>query len=131
APDSNAEQTATTTTTPVKLDSPRATMFAYLDAMGRASRGEGDPQQAWQAVFRTFDLSKLAGGDDAARQAARDLLHVIDQLGTVEERDLPKAGELDGISRFTLFPRSTEQLWVWKELEKFNTWPRGEIVLER
>lgn len=112
----------------IRLDSPRATMFTFLNAMNAIERGGAHGAQAWDAVAATFGAAEA---DEATRAAAPALFEALKRLGNVEETDLPGAEvREEGLHRYTFFPGRPEQAWVWEELKAFGGWPRGSIVLE-
>ena len=87
-----AQQTAPAASPPaqtieVNLSSPREAMFTFLAAMGQVHQQNDD--QAWEAALATLalppDAQKLSQPDklEWARDAARQLKTVIDQLGMV------------------------------------------------
>jgi MscS family membrane protein len=135
APASAAPQSlAATAPAPVPpgLESPRATMFTFLGAMGQTnSRSPAESEAAWDRAISTLDLSGL---DDpaAGRTVAEQLLGVLDRLGEVTPDELPDAAEAAaaGVSRFRYFPRQPEHAWVWAELKPLHKAPEGQIVIE-
>ena len=113
----------------VELDSPRATMFTFLRAMGQLQLGRDDAA-AVAVVRQTFDVSSQLP-DEAVTSAAVALLEVLNKLGTVQEQHLPSAEEVarEDLGRFIYFPGRDDQQWVWEQLKEFNRWPTGQIVL--
>jgi MscS family membrane protein len=87
-----------------ELDSPRATMFEFLEAI-YAVRG-GD-ESAWRRVEACFDLEgagvDVEGGE--AREIAHDLWSALNHIRLVQRSDLPDAAASVGLSRFRYFPR--------------------------
>ncbi|MEX0887342.1 MAG: mechanosensitive ion channel domain-containing protein [Phycisphaeraceae bacterium] len=111
------------------LASPRATMFTFLEAQGRVSRGQGDVEAALAQVRATLDWPADAD-DEAVRELGQALLDVLDRLGTVEARGLPDAPAVreEAVRRFTYFP-TQQHAWVWERLGAGQA-PEGRIVLE-
>ncbi len=108
--------------------SPRATMFTFLQAMSERTPAFPVDGVAFRKVRACFPA---AAKDAQVRAAALHLLQVIDQLGKVEETDLPGADELalSQQQRFTFFPVAGVHDWVYAELKGFGRWPEGSIEL--
>lgn len=90
---------------PEKFNSPRATMFTFLEAINRVR--QGDPQ-AWADVAACIDWSD-AGIDPSSQEAnilARDLWGTLNHIRLVQPEELPDASQLQpGVDSFTYFPR--------------------------
>lgn len=134
-----AQQTAPAASPPaqtieVNLSSPRDAMFTFLAAMSQVHQQNDD--QAWEAALATLalpaDAQKLSQPDklEWARDAARQLKTVIDQLGMVERSDLPDADAAHALQQWVFFPREGHE-WVWEQLKPFGQWPQGRIVFEQ
>lgn len=113
----------------VELDSPRATMFTFLRAMGEIEQGRG-VDRAWEVVGQTLDVGHAS--PESVRTAADALLGVLDKLGTVDPLVLPDAEDVqrDDLGRFVYFPGREEQQWVWDQLNELGRfpWPDGVIA---
>jgi MscS family membrane protein len=111
-----------------KLDSPRATLETFLEAMARVAAGDDSAMPMAQACFDT----PLANRVDL-RGTAQQLHEVIDRLGGINLNLTPTADAIATLSkregfaikRYVVFPRR-EHAWVWDKLGKA---PDGKIVL--
>ncbi|MEM9415986.1 MAG: mechanosensitive ion channel family protein [Planctomycetota bacterium] len=87
------------------LSSPRATMFAFLEAMGELRKG-GDTSH-WDTVYRCMGWDERPEDPYVLRQDALALWAALDHLRYVEDDQLPAADALDGGDlAFTYFPAS-------------------------
>lgn len=114
---------------PRGLESPRAAMFTFLEAMERASQTSGRARaEALQRAARTFDISDLAR--ESAEVAAERLLKVLNRIERVSRWDLPDEARVDqeGMQRFQFFPRpdGAERHRIIEEMA-----PDGVIALVR
>lgn len=114
-----------------KLDSPRSTMFSFLEAINHVERGKGDLEAAWAQVLGTMHVEGLEA--DNARRAAEQLKTVLDKLGEIKEEDLPDAEIVrqEGVGRYQFFPRADKYDWVYEDLKPLARFPEGRIVLAR
>ena len=112
-----------------QLDSPRATMFTFLTAMGEARRDSERTQTAYAMAAST-----MAGSEEwdprTLRQRCDMLLALLDRIGTVTPEQLPDKAETlaQNLLLFQYFPQHPEHDWVW---EKVDGGPRGSLVLTK
>jgi MscS family membrane protein len=88
-----------------RLNSPRATMFTFLDAINHAKSGD---ELAWNDAFACLDWSETQYRPNSteARILARDLWGVLNRIRLVQPEELPDASSLEpDTTRFTYFPR--------------------------
>ena len=98
APESAAQESPS-------FDSPRSTMFAFLDAVNAVR--EGNDAEIAIAVA-SLDLSEVAvtPESDEARRLARQLWSALNRIRLVEESELPATAELrSSQTSFVYFPR--------------------------
>jgi len=86
------------------LESPRATMFEFLEAIHAVRGGDG---ASWTRVLACFDFAG-AGVDvrsDDARETAHDLWSALNHIRLVQRADLPDAEASAAFDSFRYFPR--------------------------
>ena len=112
---------------PPGLDSPRATIQTFIDAMNRAHAGQGE---AWARALACLNTSTLEPG--GGRDAANALKDVFDRVGELRPQDIPDAPavrdqKLTGLI-YTYFPRLPEHQWVHDLLKQL---PAGKVALRQ
>lgn len=124
-----AEQTPERTPVDERFDSPRSTMFTYLEAMATVrdkTTGQRERDAGARLAMQCFDWG--AAGEPDFHNAST-LLEVLNKIEIVGRYELPGKAEADsrGLSSFTYFPqeRSVRHARVKQEARG------GTIVLER
>lgn len=114
-----------TATIPKELESPRATMFTFLQ--GIHDQKQNDPR-AWTKILACLDLSNL--GDESTHELAKQLYEVLNRIGEVKAEELPDIAAIGSLanSRFQYFPRYPDHQEILKELKQP---PPGKIVMAR
>ena len=120
---------------PPALDSPRATMAAFLRGMELVNRGY---DAGYQLVYPTLASPDREPPVDNLRDAAEKLLGVLNRIERVDVLELPGKAELRQIKqehpdnlplkRWQYFPQQGRNA-VWERLE--GGAPRGRIALAR
>lgn len=104
APAQSEESARPGTRPEARLDSPRSTMFAFLEGIHSVKSGD---EESWDEVLACFDF-EAAGVDpqsDEAREIARDLWSALNRIRMVQRSDLPDAEAAEGKRSFRYFPR--------------------------
>lgn len=92
------------TTQSERLDSPRATMFEFLEAIHAVRSGD---ESAWPRALECFDFAEadLEPNGEPAREVARDVWNALNHVRLVKREDLPDAEASADLERFRYFPR--------------------------
>lgn len=100
-------------------ESPRAAVMTFTEAMDLVGRG-------YEALGYERALGSLPPG--STREDADALYSVFLRLGPVSPATLPGTDQArkSGDTRYEFFPRGTDHLWVWQELEEP---PTGEVAV--
>lgn len=91
-------------TTDPRFESPRSTMFTFLEAIHGVREWDTDQ---WRAVTDCFDFSDsgITPGTEASREVARDLWGALNRIRPVAESHLPDADDIGSETQFVFFPR--------------------------
>lgn len=105
------------------LESPRQTLMTFHESMKYVARGH---DEAWPRALAALGVDDDPEGVNRTR--ARRLAATLQRLGDIEPFMIAgtKTVERKGFTRYELFPRGVEHIWVW---ERLGGAPAGSIVL--